>query len=330
MAKLPVTVATGDYDRVHPIIDGRVAVEGCEVAYFPIPIEEASYRTFTNAEFDVAEVSLSSFVLARSRGELPYIGLPVFTSRMFRHSAIYVRADAGIERPADLKGREVGVPVYAMTAALWVRGMLAEEYGVAPSDIVWRTGGLEQLGRYGAFSLDLPPEIAVEPLPPGRSLSAMLEAGDLTALVSARAPSCFGGGDGAVRRLFPDYRAAEEAWYRKTRLYPIMHVVVMRESLAEAHPWLPASLYKAFLAAKTMAVAALDDVTAPHVSVPWIAAEVERTRALLGRDIWPYGFEDNLNELRAVTRYSHAQGLAMREMDPAELFHPSTRERARV
>ena len=231
MAKLPVTIATGDYDRVRPIVDGRVSVEGCEVAYFPIPIEETSYRTFTNAEFDVAEVSLSSFVLARSRGEIPYIGLPVFTSRMFRHSAIYVRADSGIEGPGDLKGREVGVPVYAMTAALWVRGMLAEEYGVMPSDIVWRTGGLEQPGRYGAFRLDLPPAIEVRPLPPERSLSAMLAAGRLPALVSARAPSCFGAGDGPVRRLFPDYRAAEEAYYRKSGLYPIMHLVAMRESL---------------------------------------------------------------------------------------------------
>ena len=330
MAKLPVTIATGDYDRVRPIIDGRVAVEGCEVAYFPIPIEETSYRTFTNAEFDVAEVSLSSFVLARSRGEIPYIGLPVFTSRMFRHSAVYVRADSGIESPGDLKGREVGVPVYAMTAALWVRGMLAEEYGVRPSDIVWRTGGLEQPGRYGAYPLDLPPGIEVRPLPSERSLSAMLAAGELPAVVSARAPSCFGAGGGPVRRLFPDYRAAEEAYYRKTGLYPIMHLVAMRESLAQAHPWLPASLYKAFRAAKNIAVAALDDVTAPHVSVPWIAAEVERTRALLGRDIWPYGFQDNLRELEAVVRYSHAQGLAVREMDPAELFHPSTRESARV
>ena len=329
MAQLPVTIATGDYDRVRPIIDGRVAVEGCDVSYFPITIEETSYRTFTNAEFDAAEVSLSSFVLARSRGEIPYIGLPVFTSRMFRHSAIYVRADAGIESPADLKGREVGVPVYAMTAALWVRGMLAEEYGVAASDIAWRTGGLEQPGRYGAFPLDLPPEISVRPLPPGRSLSAMLVAGELSALISARAPSCFDGG-GAVRRLFPNYRAAEEAYYRKTGLYPIMHLVAMRESLAEAHPWLPASLYKAFLRAKTMAVDALGDVTAPHVSLPWVAAEYEAMRTLLGPDIWPYGLEDNLRELRAVVRYSHAQGLAIREMDPAELFHPSTRERARV
>ena len=331
MAKLPITIATGDYDRVRPVIDGRVAVEGCETAYFPIPIEESSYRTFTNQEFDVAEVSLSSYTLARSRGEIPYIAIPVFTSRMFRHSALYVRADAGIERPEDLKGRQVGVPVYAMTAALWVRGMLADEYGVLPSDIQWRTGGLEQPGRYGAFRLDLPSAITVEPIDADQSLSPMLADGALTAVISARAPSCFDpDGKGVVRRLFPDYRAAEEAYYRKTRLYPIMHTLVVRESLVEVHPWLPASLYKAFLAAKTLAVTALDDVTAPHVSVPWIAAEIEATRALLGPDIWPYGFQDNLAELAAMVRYSHAQGLAVREMEPAELFHPTTRERARV
>lgn len=331
MAKLPITIATGDYDRVRPIIDGRVAIEGCETAYFPVPIEEGAYRTFTNHEFDVAEVSLSSYILARSRGETPYIAFPVFTSRMFRHSAIYVRADSGIERPEDLKGRQVGVPVYTMTAALWVRGMLADEYGVMPSDIHWRTGGLEQPGRYAAFKLDMPADIIVEPLASDQSLSRMLADGALQAVISARAPSCYqAGDDGPVRRMFPDYRAAEEAYYRKTGLYPIMHVMAMRESLAEDHKWLPASLYKAFLAAKNIAVAALDDVTAPQVSTPWIAAEVEATRALLGSDIWPYGFQDNLKELRAMVRYSHAQGLAVREMDPAELFHPSTRERARI
>jgi len=331
MAKLPITIATGDYDRVRPIIDGRVAVEGCETAYFPISIEESSYRTFTNHEFDVAEVSLSSYIFARSRGEFPYIAIPVFTSRMFRHSAIYVRADAGIDRPQDLKGKSVGVPVYAMTAGLWVRGMLADEYGVRASDIRWRTGGLENPGRYGAFKLDMPAEISVEPIGGDQSLSQMLSAGDLPAVISARGPSCYDpAGNGPVRRLFPDYRAAEEAYFRTTGLYPIMHTLVVRESLTAEHKWVAQSLYKAFLAAKNIAVSALDDFTAPHVSTPWIAAEVEATRALLGPDLWPYGFEDNLKELSAMVRYSHDQGLAIRELDPAELFHPTTRERARV
>jgi 4,5-dihydroxyphthalate decarboxylase len=330
LTRLAITIATGDYDRVRAIIDGRVRVEGCDVNYLPIAIEETSYRTFTHHEFDVAEMSLSSYIIGRSRGELPYIAIPVFTSRMFRHSMIYVRADAGIARPLDLKGREVGIPVYAQTASVWLRGMLEDDYGVRPTDISWRTGGLEEPGRYGRFALNLPPDVRVEKIPGDRALSEMLAKGDLPAVISARAPSCFGGAGSPVRRLFADYRAAEEDYYRRTGLYPIMHVVGVRESLAAAHPWLPASLFKAFLQAKNVCLAELGDVTAPKVSTPWIVAEIERTRALLGPDIWPYGFVENRKELEAIVRWSFAQGLSVRRMDPAELFHPSTRERARV
>lgn len=328
MSLLPLTIATGEYDRVRPVIDGRVTVEGCDVNYLPITIEEGSYRTFTNHEFDVAEVSLSNYTVGRSRGEIPYIAIPVFTSRMFRHSAIYVHADAGIERPEDLKGREVGVPVYSMTAALWVRGMLADDYGVAASDIHWRTGGLEQPGRYGRFQLNLPPEIRVDPIPGDKSLSPLLAAGELPAVITARAPSCFDGD--RVRRLFVDYRIAEEDYYRRTGFFPIMHVLVMRESLAEAHPWLPSSIYKAFLEAKNLAVRELDDVTALKVSNPFHTAALDEARALMGDDIWPYGFADNRDALEAITRWSLEQGLSQRKMTPEELFHPSTHERARV
>lgn len=329
MDRLSITIATGDYDRVRPVIDGRVGVEGCAVNYMPVTIEEASYRAFTNHEFDVAEVSLSSYIIGRSRGELPYIAIPVFTSRMFRHSAIYVRADAGIERPEDLKGRAVGVPVYAMTAALWVRGMLKDDYAVQPSDIVWRTGGLEQPGRYGRFTLDLPPEIRVEPIASDETLSGMLDSGALPALVTARAPSCFRPG-GEVTRLFEDGQAAEADYYRRTGFFPIMHVLVVRESLAKTHPWLPASLYKAFLAAKNLCLAELYDTTALKVSSPWLISGIEAARELMGEDIWPYGFDDNRAALEAMTRWSVEQGMAVRKMDPAELFHPTTRERARV
>ncbi len=328
MSLLPLTIATGDYDRVRPVIDGRVAVEGCDVNYLPITIEEGSYRTFTNHEFDVAEVSLSNYMIGRSRGEIPYIAIPVFTSRMFRHSSIYVRADAGIEGPADLKGREVGVPVYSMTAALWVRGMLADDHGVQASDIAWRTGGLEQPGRYGKFALNLPPEIEVTPIPADRALSEMLAAGDLPALMTARAPSCFDGDK--VRRLFTDYRAAEADYYRRTGFFPIMHVLAVRESLAEAHPWLTSSLYKAFLKAKNLCVAELDDVTALKVSNPFHTAALDEAKALMGDDIWPYGFADNRDALEAMTRWSFEQGLSARRLTPEELFHPASRERARV
>lgn len=328
MPRLRLTIATGNYDRVRPLIDGRVTVEGCEVNYLCLGPEEAFYRAFTNREFDVTELSFSSYMIARSRGIADYIAVPVFLSRMFRHSAIYIRKDAGITRPEDLKGRTVGVPVYAMTAALWVRGMLAEQYAVNPGDIHWVTGGLEQPGRYGKYPLNLPPHIRVEPIPADRSLSDMMARGELSALISARAPSCFG--NGAVVRLFPDYREHEREYYRKTRLFPIMHGLAVREDLARQEPWLPSSLFKAFSQARRMALTELREVAALHAMLPWLPAEIDETVALMGEEFWPYGFKPNLPELEAMTRWSFEQGLAVRKLDPKELFHPATLEQARI
>lgn len=330
MSRPALTIATGRYDRVQPLIDGRVGIEGCDVNYLPLGPEETFYRAFTNREFDVTELSFSSYTIARSRGVTDYIAVPVFLSRMFRHSAVYIRTDAGIEAPADLNGREVGVPVYAMTAALWVRGMLEDNYGVRPADIHWRTGGLEEAGRYGKYPLNLPSEIRVEPIAEDRTLSRMLAEGEITALISAREPSCFARGDAGVARLFPDYRAVEQDYYRRTGLFPIMHVLAIRESLASAYPWLPSSVYKAFLEAKNLCLEEMRDVTALRVSTPWIAAELEAARTLMGDDPWPYGFSDNLKTLEIFTRWSHEHGLSVRRMDAAELFHPATLERARV
>ena len=241
-----------------------------------------------------------------------------------------MRADAGIEKPEDLKGREVGVPVYAMTAALWIRGMLHDDYGVAPSDIHWRTGGLEQGGRKPKFPPNLPPEIKVTSIRDDQTLSAMLADGEITALVSAREPSCFGPGNPDIVRLFPEFRTAEKEWYARSGLFPIMHVLAIRKTLAEREPWLASSVLKAFTEAKDMCLEEMSDVTALAVSMPWIVAELAETRALMGDDIWPYGFQENLKELETMCRWSKAQGLAAREMDPAELFHPATLDRARI
>ncbi|MSQ70185.1 MAG: ABC transporter substrate-binding protein [Betaproteobacteria bacterium] len=330
LAALPLSIATGNYDRVRGIIDGRVPIEGCDVSYMPMSMEEGFYRAATHHEFDVAELSGSSYIVARSRGIDDYIAVPVFLSRMFRHSAIYVRSDAGIARPEDLRGREVGVPVYAMTAALWARGMLEEDYGVTPSAITWLTGGLEQPGRYGKFPLNLPPDITVRPIPGDRALSDMLAKGEIGALMSARAPSCFQQGMPGIRRLFPDYRAAEIAWYRKTGLFPIMHMLGIRRALAERHPWLPASVLKAYIEAKRLCMEEMNDVTALRATVPWLIPEMEETRALMGDDFWRYGFKANLKELEVMTRWSLRQGLAARAVTPEELFFPSTLESARV
>ena len=328
MSRLRLTIMTGAYDRIEPLRDGRVQIEGCDVNYLCMGPEEGFYRAFTNQEFDVTELSFSSYIISRSRGIAKYIGIPVFLSRSFRHSAIYIRADAGIRRPEDLKGRAVGVPVYAMTASLWVRGMLADEYGVMPGDVKWLTGGLEEPGRYGKYPLNLPAHIHVEAIPSDRALSDMLERGEITALVSARAPSCFDGKE--IVRLFPDYRALEQDYYRRTRLFPIMHGLAVREELARSEPWLPSSIYKAFLEAKRIAMQDMRDVAALKVTLPWVAADIEESVALMGDDYWTYGFKSNLPELDVMTRWSFEQGLAVRRLDPKELFHPATLEQARI
>jgi 4,5-dihydroxyphthalate decarboxylase len=328
MSRLRLNIMTGRYDRIDPLRDGRVQVEGCEINYLCMGPEEGFYRAFTNEEFDVTELSFSSYIIARSRGINDYIAVPVFLSRVFRHSAIYIRSDAGIRAPADLKGRAVGVPVYAMTAALWARGMLADEYGVRPADVKWLTGGLEEPGRYGKYPLNLPPEIKVEAIPNDQTLSAMLQRGEITALVSARAPSCFDGTN--VVRLFPDFRSQEKSYYRKTKLFPIMHVLAIREDLVHSEPWLPSSVYKAFLEAKRIAMEDNREVATPKVTAPWISAELAETELLMGHDFWKYGFKQNLAELELMTRWSYEQGLAVRKLDPKELFHPATLEQARV
>ena len=330
MARVPLTICTGDYDRVRALADGRIGVEGCEVKYLTMNPEQIFYRAWNNLEFDVTELSGSSYILARSTGWDNYIAVPVFPSRLFRHSGIYIRTDAGIQKPEDLKGREVGVPVYAMTAALWIRGILQDDYGVAPGDIHWRTGGLEEGGRKPKFPPNLPPNIRVTPISDDETLSAMLANGELTALVSAREPSCFGPDNPDIVRLFPDFRAAEKAWYAKNRLFPIMHVLAIRKELAEREPWLATSVLKAFIQAKDLCLEEMSDVTALAVSMPWIAAELRETRDLMGDDIWPYGFQENYEELSVMCRWSAAQGIAAREMKPEELFHPATLDRARI
>lgn len=328
MSDLRLTIMTGCYDRIDPLRDGRVRVEGCKINYLCMGPEEGFYRAFANQEFDVTELSFSSYIISHSRGLSKYIAVPVFLSRMFRHSAIYIRSDADIRTPADLKGRAVGVPVYAMTAALWARGMLADEYGVRPADVTWLTGGLEEPGRYGKYPLNLPPEIKVEAIPSDQSLSGMLSRGEITALISARAPSCFDGM--SVVRLFPDFRIQEKDYYRKTKLFPIMHGLAIREELARREPWLPSSIYKAFLEAKRVAMEDNREVAALKVTAPWIAAELEETEELMGRDFWQYGFKQNLPELEVMTRWSFEQGLAVKQLDPKELFHPATLEQARI
>ena len=327
---LPLSVACRAYDRVRALFDGRVRIEGCAPVLLPLSAEEVFFRAFRHAEFDVSELSFSSYLITVDRGEPEYVALPVFLSRMFRHSAIYVRSDRGIGAPKDLKGKLVGVPEYQVTAAVWARGMLQDEYGVRASDLRWRSGGLEDPGREEKIPLALPSEIELQPVPRRKTLSRMLAEGELDALVSPRVPSCFARSEPGVARLFPEFRPVEQAYFTKTGLFPIMHVLGVRRRLAEKHPWLASSLFKAFAQAKQLATADLADLTSLVATLPWLPAEVEDTRARMGDDWWPYGVEANRHALETLTRYAHEQGVTRRRLAIEELFAASTLERTRI
>jgi 4,5-dihydroxyphthalate decarboxylase len=248
---------------------------------------------------------------------------------MFRHSAIYIRTDRGIEGPADLKGKRVGVPEYQMSAAMWARGLLRDEFGVAAAQINWVQGGLETPGRRDKFPLNLPDGFPLVPAD-NKTLSQLLADGELDAVISARQPSCFGAGHPLVRRLFPDYRAAERDYFRRTGVFPIMHAVGIRRDVLDGHPWLAASLYKAFVQAKRLADAEFAEVTALKIGLPWLTAEFDATREVMGKDFWPYGVEPNRKTLELMARYSHEQGLAVRPVAVEEMFAPSTLDEIRV
>jgi 4,5-dihydroxyphthalate decarboxylase len=330
VSELSLSVACQGYDRVRALVDGRIRIEGCRANFLPLGPEEVFFRAFRHGEFDVSELSFSSYLMTCDRAEAEYVALPVFPSRMFRHSALYVRSDRGIATPEDLKGRAVGVPEYQVTAAVWVRGLLQDEYGVKPSEMRWRSGGLEQPGREEKLPLALPAGIELEPIAAGKTLSRMLADGELDALVAPRAPSCFTRGAPGVARLFPDFRPVEQAYFAKTGIFPIMHGIGVRRSLCDAHPWLAASVTKAFTQAKDLALAELSDVTALAASLPWLPAEVEDARARMGADWWPYGVDANRRTLETLCRYAHEQGITRRRLAVEQLFAASTLEQTRI
>jgi 4,5-dihydroxyphthalate decarboxylase len=326
MATLQISLGCCDYDRTHAIFDGRAPIEGCEVLPVALEPEEAFHRAFQSQEFDVSELSLSSHTVLTSRGQNDYVGVPLFVSRVFRHSGIYIRADRGIDRPEALKGKTIGLPEYQITANVWIRGILQDDYAVKPEDVHWRRGGVEDPGRRERAALKLPPGLDLQQVPDDKTLSGMLEAGELDAVFSAKAPSCFTRGAPNIVRLFPEYRKAEEDYFRRTRIFPIMHVIGIRKALAERHPWLAVSIYKAFLRAKELAMAELAQIGHLSASLPWGVSEFQAARALMGDDYWSYGLEANRHVLETFTRYHHDQGLSARRVAPEELFAASTLE----
>ena len=282
-------------------------------------------------EFDVAEMSLSSYVLSLFHPDRPFIAIPVFPSRVFRHSSIYVHAGSGITRTATSSpGGGSATPEYQMTAVVWIRGILADEYGVPVDSVTYYTGGEEEPGRAEKLALDLPPRIRIERIGPDQTLSSMLAAGEIDALYSPRAPSSFRDGSGSVRRLFADFMSVEREYFRRTRIFPIMHTVVIRREIYERSPWVAQSLHKAFCAAQQETYADLSETAALKAMLPWLMAHVEDARREMGEDFWPYGFQPNRETLATFLRYSHEQGLSSRLLQPHELFAPETLEAFRI
>ncbi|KQS60722.1 4,5-dihydroxyphthalate decarboxylase [Geodermatophilus sp. Leaf369] len=314
------TLAVQAYDRFQPLFDGRVRVAGAQLNCLDLPVEETFHRMVAHQEFEVAELSLSTYVLTLSRGA-PFVAIPVFPSRAFRHSAVYVPEGSPVTEPAELAGGVVGVPEYQITAAVWVRGILAEHHGLPVSAVHWKTGGLDAPGRVEKIALDLPADVDVSPIGPEQTLSRMLADGELDAVVSARNPSTLGAG---VRRLFPDSPAVEAAYFARTGVFPVMHVLAMRRDVYQQHRWLAQELVKACEEAKRVGLAGIAETAALPYALPWLWAEVERTRTALGEDWWPYGLERNRTTLETFLRYSHEQGLAPRRYEPEELFAPES------
>jgi 4,5-dihydroxyphthalate decarboxylase len=328
MARLQLTFACGDYDRTRALDEGTIRPDGIDLTYLRLPVEETFFRMMRHQEFEVAEMSLSSYVVSLRADPSPFVALPVYTSRMFRHSSLYCHADAGISSPEDLRGKLIGTPEYQLTACVWMRGVLSDRHGVPFDSVRYVTGGQETAGRIEKAAVKLSDSVRISPIPQDATLSAMLAAGEIDALCTPRVPSPFAAGDPRVRRVFPDVVAAEKEYYGDTGIFPIMHVVVIRRDVYERHPWVAQSLYKALLAAKNEAYDRLYDTSALRLMLPWLTPQLEEARALLGPDYWSYGIEGNRKTLETFLRYHHEQGLSERQFAPEELFAPESLEAA--
>jgi 4,5-dihydroxyphthalate decarboxylase len=313
MNKLKLTLACGRYDRTQPLIDGRVEVEGVDLTFLPLRPGETFWRMLNHGEFDVSEMSLSSYTILRSEGDTRFIAIPIFPSRVFRHSAVYLRADSKIAAPADLKGKRVGVADYQMTAAVWTRGFLSDDYGVKPEDIHW------VIGR-PVRTIKPPSNITCEFMRQDTTLEAMLERGEIDALVSVMIPPTLGS---SVRRLFAEPRKVERDYYQRTGIFPIMHTFVLKTALYEANPWLAISFYRAFTRARDIAYYWMYDTDALTVGLPWVIDELETTRKIFGPQVWDYSIEGSRPTLEALVRHLDEQKLSRRPMKVEELFVPN-------
>jgi len=329
LAKIQLSLAIGAYDHVRDVLDGTVPVAGVELTVLRLPVEEMFYRFLMHGEFDVSEASLAKIVALAAQDDRRFVPLPVFPSRVFRHSSIYIRTGGDIARPEDLAGKRVGVPEWAQTAGIYARGLLAHEYGVDLASIQWHQAGVNEPGRIEKVKLSLPSGVRLTVVA-DRSLSEMLLAGDLDAVLSARPPAPILAGDPRVRRLFADHRAVELAYARKTGVFPIMHVVAMRREVYERDRWLAMNLFKAFDEAKARSLERAADMSVSFFPLPWAPDELRLAHELFGADPWPYGIEPNRTTLETFLRYAFEQGVCSRPLTLETLFPPEVQSTFRI
>jgi 4,5-dihydroxyphthalate decarboxylase len=320
MSKLKLTLACWDYDRTRPLIDGRVHAEGIDLEIKVMRPREIFPRMLENREFDISELSLGSYVSLKGRGACPFVAVPVALSKIFRHSCIYVRTGAGIRTPRDLRGKRVGTTQLGSTATIFMNGMLQHEYGVKLEEMQWFIGGLTTPTQRPLIPLKLPEKIKVEFLPPHDTLERMLERRELDALLAIYIPLIFQQGSPHIARLFPNYYEVEQDYYRRTRIFPIMHTVVVRDDVYRKHPWVARNLYRAFCEARDIAVNGLYDTDALRLSLPWLISHIEETWRVLGKKFWAYGLEPNRPAFEAIGQYVYEQGLSPRVVEADELF----------
>jgi 4,5-dihydroxyphthalate decarboxylase len=329
MNEVPLTLAISPYDHVEDLVAGRIVPEGIRLTCLTLPVEEIFFRFLKYREWDVSELSLAKYASLISQGDDSLTALPVFPSRIFRHSSIYVRRDGPVRSPQDLAGKRIGLPEWAQTAAVYSRGFMMHQYGIDLAGIGWLQAGVNELGRAEKVALNLPPGIRLTPLP-DRTLSQMLVEGEIDAVLSARPPGCFESGHPNVTRLFEDYVTAEANYYRETGIFPIMHVLALKRATVKAQPWIAMSLLKAFEEAKRRSVARALEVTAPRFPIPWCFEHARRAQELFGSDYWPYGVEANRTTLEAFLQYAYEQGICHRQLTPEDLFPEQVLQRVRI
>jgi 4,5-dihydroxyphthalate decarboxylase len=324
--KLNLTLAAALYDRTFALQNGSVTPDGINLNYLEMGFHDLFQRQARHAEFDIAEMSLSTYGILRSRGDNRMVAIPVFTSRRFRHSDIYVNTGAGITDPKDLVGKRVGVPEYQQTAAVWIRGHLYHEYGVRPDQIVWCFGGFNKPERFiERIPVTLPANVSTMTLPDQQSLDQALDGGDIDALLGAGAPTSFLKGSPNVARLFPHYRDVEADYFTRTGIFPVMHTVVIKREIYEQAPWVAMSMYNAFVQAKAEGIRRLRELGAHLCMLPWLGLALDESDAVMGPDPFLYGLGDtNRKVLETLFQYSVEQGLVNRQLTLEELFAPET------